>query len=82
MGTLYIKVTQTQICCSAFELDVVLVPDFYVNGVRIVYLLPVKRQRNQFKKANGAALDHTLSWLKIASQMLGVAECFQSSTLR
>lgn len=67
MGTLYIKVTQMQICWFAFELDAVLVPDFYVNGVRIVYLLPVKRQCHQFKKANGAALDHTVSWLKIAS---------------
>lgn len=79
MVTLNIKVTQTQICCSEFEFYAVLVPDFYVNGVTIVCLLPVKRQHNQFKKANGAALDHTLTWLKITSQMLGVAECFQSS---
>jgi len=59
--------------------NAVLVPGIYVNGIRTVYLIPAKRQCNQFKKANGAALDHTHSWLKIGSQMLGVAECFQSS---
>lgn len=50
MGTLYVEVTQIQICRSAFVLDGVLVPDFYVNDVRFSVFITVEKTAQSILK--------------------------------